>query len=91
MGATITSMNTKTNPSSLPTCTWNEINEPGCYLVVDWGCIARVPGDCFEGGSPKITFFAGTNPTCCKLSDDTYLSVSKARQLAADNDYSVNF
>ncbi len=92
MSATITSMNTKTHTSTLPTYAWNDINEPGCYLVTEWGCLARVPGDgVTEGRSPKITFFGNSNPTCCKLSDDPYICVSKARQVAADADCFVNF
>ena len=92
MGATITSMNTKSNTNVLPTFCWNDINEPGCYYLYEWGCLARVPNDgVADGRSPKITFFSSSNPVCCKLSDDPYVSVSKARQLAADHDYPVSF
>ena len=92
MGATINSINTKNTTNTLPTYSWNEITEPGCYLFSEWGCLVRVPTDgVTEGQSPKITFFSGTNPTCCKISDDPYCSVSKARQIAADHDYPVCF
>ena len=93
MNAQITSMNqTKTNQYTLPTVCWNEVNEPGCYLFTEWGILARVPYDgVTEGRSPKITFFCGTNPVVCKLSDDPYICVSKARQIAADHDYNVSF
>ena len=92
MGATLSNFNTKTNTNTLPTYTWNQITEPGCYLFTEWGCLARVPNDGVnEGQSPKVTFFAGTNPTCCKISDDPYVSVSMARQIAADHDYPVGF
>ena len=92
MTAEITSMKTKKTTYQLPTVCWNDMNEPGCYLFVDWGCLARVPNDgVAEGRSPKITFCYGTDPVVCKLSDDPYISISKARQLAADHDYPVNF
>lgn len=83
---------TKPMTSMLPTYNWNEINEPGCYLFTEWGWLARVPYDgVAEGRSPKVTFYSGTNPTCCRLSSDPYISVSKARQIAADHDYPVCF
>lgn len=92
MKAEITSMNARTNTNSLPTCCWNDICEPGCYLFAEWGYLIRVPNDGIaEGRSPKITFCGTANPTVCKLSDDPYLSLSKARQLAADNDCPVCF
>lgn len=94
MSATISAMNTKngTNTRTLPTYCWNEINEPGCYLFPEWGVFARVPNDgVADGRSPKITFFSGMNPTCCKLSSDPYITVSKARQIAADHDFPVSF
>jgi hypothetical protein len=90
MNAEITQM--KTKHYMLPTYCWNEVNEPGCYYFVDWGFIARVPKDgVAEGRSPKITFFWGNESTVCKLSDDPYICISKARQIAADHDYPVNF
>ena len=92
MGPTKKSKSTFMNSSSLPTFCWNDINEPGCYLITDWGCLARVPQDgVTEGHSPKITFFSNSNPTCCKVSDDPYVCISKARQVVADHDYPVNF
>ena len=92
MGATMNNQNTRNHIGTLPTYCWNQINEPGCYLFTEWGCLARVPSDgVVEGRSPRITFYSGTNPVCCKLSDDPYISVSQARQIAADHDYPVGF
>jgi hypothetical protein len=92
MKAEITSMHTTTNTNTLPTCCWNDINEPGCYVFADGNCLARVPNDgVAEGRSPKITFYSTTNPTVWKISSDPYTSVSKARQICADHDIPVNF
>jgi hypothetical protein len=92
MSTTTGTMVHKTKMTSFPTFNWNEINEPGCYVFVDSGYLARVPFDgVAEGRSPRITFCAGTNLQVCKLSDDPYIPISKARQLAADHDVVVNF
>jgi hypothetical protein len=92
MKAEITSMTARTNAATLPTCCWNDINEPGCYLFTETGCLVRVPNEAIgDGHSPKITFCGTNNPTVCKLSDDPYLTLSRARQIAADNDCTVCF
>jgi hypothetical protein len=87
---TTTSMNY--TPGTAPVYNWNDINEPGTYLFVEWGTLCRVPFDgVADGRSPRVTFFSNIPIPVVKLSDDPYIPISKARQLAADNDLCVNF
>lgn len=81
------------NPAALKEMNWNEIVEPGAYVFMEGGSLARVPGDALvEGRSPTITLNARAGAlTVRKLSDDPYVPISKARQLAADHDCPVNF
>lgn len=75
-----------------PVQNWNDINEPGTYIFMEWGTLCRVPFDgVAEGRSPRVTFFSNLPIAVAKLSDDPYIPISKARQLAADNDLVVNF
>jgi len=68
------------------------INEPGCY-VCNWsGHLLRVPEDSIKPGRSPLLTIRGTEPLfVTRISGDPFISVSKARQLAADCDVTVNF
>jgi hypothetical protein len=68
------------------------INEPGCY-VCNWsGHLLRVPEDSIKPGRSPLMTLKGTEPLfVTKISADPFLTVSKARQIAADCDVPVNF
>jgi hypothetical protein len=68
------------------------INDPGCY-VCNWsGHLLRVPEDSIKPGRSPLITIRGNEPLfVTRISGDPFLSVSKARQLAADCDVPVNF
>lgn len=68
------------------------INDPGCYIC-DWsGHLMRVPPDgVAPGRSPLLNMVARDPLWVTKISDDPYIPVSKARLLAANYDFPVNF
>jgi hypothetical protein len=71
---------------------WNDITEPGAYVFVDTGELARVPAEALAAGhSPVITFAARRPRMVARISRDPYIPLNKARQLAADADLPVNF
>jgi len=78
--------------SRLPEMSWNAINSPGCYLLVDSGELARVPQEVVAPGhSPLVTITATKETRVAKVSDNPAEPISVLRAIAADNDYFVNF
>ena len=72
--------------------TFSEINDPGTY-VADWsGHLLRFPEDSLkQGRSPLMDLVAKEPLYVTKISDNPYIPVTKARQMAADFDCNVNF
>jgi hypothetical protein len=66
--------------------------EPGCYLSNWSGHLIRLPKDGVkEGRSPVIEILGKEPMFVTMLSNDPFLSITKARMLAADLDLPVNF
>ncbi len=71
---------------------WNEIDRPGCYLLVDSGELLRIPQDALAAGhSPLISVTSVEETRVAKLTDNPADPISTLRTLAADNDYFVHF
>jgi hypothetical protein len=71
---------------------FESINEPGTYLSNWTGHLIRIPEDGFKPGRSPLIEIRGKEPFfVTKLSDDPYLTITKARMLAADLDLQVNF
>lgn len=74
--------------------TWpfEAINEPGTY-VCNWsGHLLRVPPDAVAPGrSPKLNLVGQEPLMVTKISDNPYISRTKARLLASNFDVNVNF
>lgn len=71
---------------------FESIQEPGCYLSNWSGHLIRVPNDGLKEGRSPLIDVRGKEPMIVtKLSDDPFLTVSKARMIAADLDLPVNF
>jgi hypothetical protein len=71
---------------------WNSIVEPGAYVFLDTGDLARVPKEALAiGHSPVVTFTSLSPRMVARISTDPYIPLNKARQLAADADLPVNF
>ncbi len=71
---------------------FEEVREPGAYVCNATGNLFRIPEDGLVGGrSPCIEIVCKQGTMMTKLSDDPWIPISKARQLAADSDLQVNF
>ena len=78
--------------SRLQELSWNEIERPGCYLILGSGNLVRIPHDALAPGhSPLITIASIGETRVARLSDNPAESISVLRSFAADNDYFVNF
>lgn len=68
------------------------LKDPGCYLSNWSGHLIRLPNDGVkEGRSPVIEILGKEPMLVTMLSHDPFLSITKARMLAADLDLPVNF
>jgi hypothetical protein len=71
---------------------FDEISEPGCYLSNWSGHLIRVPEDAIVPGRSPVIEILGREPMIVtRLTDDPYITITKARLLAADLDLEVNF
>ncbi len=71
---------------------WNEIDRPGCYVLIDSGDLLRVPQDALAAGhSPLISVTSVEETRVAKLTNNPADPISTLRTLAADNDYFVHF
>lgn len=71
---------------------FENLQEPGAYLSNWSGHLIRVPGDALKPGRSPVIEILGKEPMfVTKLSDDPFVSITKARMLAADFDLPVNF
>lgn len=78
--------------SRLPEMAWNQIERPGCYIVMGSGDLVRVPHEGLTlGHSPLITITSTGETRVAKLSENPAEPISVLRAIAADNDYFVNF
>lgn len=71
---------------------WNEIDRPGCYVLIDSGDLLRIPQDALAAGhSPLISVTSVEETRVAKLTDNPADPISTLRTIAADNDYFVHF
>lgn len=74
------------------TVPFDAINEPGAY-VCNWsGHLVRVPEDgVAPGRSPLINIIGAEPLTVTKISENPYITITKAKLLASNFDLAVNF
>ena len=78
--------------SRLSEMSWNSIDDPGCYLLVESGELVRIPQEAVAPGhSPLVTITSTRETRVAKLSENPAEPISVLRAIAADNDYFVNF
>lgn len=71
---------------------FESVQEPGAYLSNWSGHLIRVPEDGVKAGRSPLIEILGKEPfIVTKLSDDPYITLTKARMLAANLDLQVNF
>ena len=72
--------------------TFSNLKEPGAYLYNSTGHLFRVPEDAVKvGRSPVIEILSSEPIVVTKLSDNPFLTITKARMIAADLDLGINF
>ena len=71
---------------------FDRINAPGSFVVNRSGELLRIPEDALAPGrSPTIDIVSRDPWLVTRISTDPYVSLNKARALAADMDLPVNF
>ncbi len=93
---TTPTMNPQTQPYRYGNCgtvyPFENINEPGAYICQWNGHLLRVPEDGIaEGRSPTLNIVGNEPLYVTKISDNPWITLSKARMLAANYDLHVNF
>jgi len=81
-----------TNVSCGTTIPFDAIQDAGCY-VCNWsGHLLRVPDDGVAAGrSPLISIVGGEPLFVTKLSDNPFITLTKAKMIASNLDCAVNF
>ena len=71
---------------------FDNIQEPGCY-VCNWsGHLLRVPEDGVAAGRSPLVNIIGTEPLfVTMLSDNPFITITKAKMIASNLDCNVNF
>ncbi len=77
------------------TCTqvqFENIQDPGCYICNWSGHLLRVPEDGVAPGRSPLVNLIGSEPLyVTKISDNPFITVTKARMVASNHDINVNF
>jgi hypothetical protein len=71
---------------------FDQINSPGTYICTWSGHLLRVPEDGVTPGRSPLLNIVGAQPLyVTKISENPYITVTKARLLASNFDLNVNF
>ena len=74
------------------TSAFDSINETGTYVCHWSGHLLRVPEDALKAGRSPVVDMRGREPLIVtKISQDPFISLTKARLVASDLDQEVNF
>ena len=74
------------------TIPFESISECGSYICNWSGHLCRVPEDGVAPGRSPLLNFVGPEPlTVTKISDNPYITITKAKMLACNCDLNVNF
>ena len=74
------------------TLPFDGIHEPGAYICRWSGHLLRVPEDSISSEhTPRMGVIGADALLVTKIDNDPYVTVTKARLLAANHDVSVNF
>lgn len=84
-----TTYGTKTVGTTIP---FDAINEPGAYICTWSGHLLRVPEDGVTAGRSPLINIVGNDPLMVtKISENPYITLTKAKLLASNFDLNVNF
>lgn len=82
----------RTTPNAGTTWPFDAIEQPGTYICNWNGHLLRVPEDAVSPGrSPKINMVGSGPLMVTKISDNPYITLTKAKLLASNFDINVNF
>ena len=82
----------ESTPTAAMTVPFEEIQEPGCYICNWSGHLLRVPEDgVAPGRSPLISMVSWEPLYVTKISDNPFITVTKAKMIASNLDCNVNF
>jgi hypothetical protein len=71
---------------------FEDLRMPGAYICNETGHLFRIPEDGLVSGRSPLIEIVASNPTMLtRLSNDPWVPISKARQLAADADLYIDF
>jgi hypothetical protein len=94
----MTTTNTASNTPQQQTTNWGtvypfeNVNEPGAYICQWNGHLLRVPEDGVSAGRSPMINIVGPEPLyVTKISDNPWITLTKARMMAANYDLYVNF
>jgi hypothetical protein len=74
------------------TMPYEKMNQPGTYYFHGTGMLMRVPPEALSPGhSPVIPIVWRDECYVTRISNDPWLPISKARQICANQDWTVNF
>jgi len=74
------------------TIPFDSVQEPGCYICNWSGHLLRVPDDGIAPGRSPLINIVGNEPLfVTKISDNPYITLTKAKMVASNLDCYVNF
>ena len=74
------------------TIAFDQINEPGSYICNWSGHLLRVPEDGVAAGRSPLLNIVGSEPLfVTKISDNPFITLTKAKMVASNLDINVNF
>jgi hypothetical protein len=86
------SQQTERNSASYPEVSWDALETPGFYVSRATGNGYRVPAEALiKGASPIIEQVSAKPSRLVKLSDNPFIPLIKARNLAANYNIEPNF
>jgi hypothetical protein len=78
--------------SGLAEMHWDEIDRPGCYLLLGTGVLVRMPRAALSPGSlPLISLLSRSGPIVARMSDDPAESIDVLRAIAESHAYAIDF
>lgn len=90
--STPASMNTESYTGVGMTVPFDSIQEPGCYVCTWSGHLLRVPEDGVAPGRSPLINIVGHEPLyVTKISDNPFVTLTKAKMVASNLDVNVNF
>ena len=78
--------------SSLPEVSWDDLETPGFYVSRETGNGYRIPSEALVKGASPIIEQVSARPTrLVRLSENPFIPLIKARNLAANRNIEPNF